>query len=169
MAVRIRVKVPAWAVLVPVLLDHYSPEALTIKARGGAVNRCKPTLPFGPQARRNGRSQKAKESRQPPAQQESAFTYDGQATTLLAVTAVTLPPELERFVAEAVARGRYRDLRDVVQAGLTLLKDAETQVAEFVKSLEEAEAEGERDGFLTAEEVHREMSAMLDEMTRTTV
>jgi putative addiction module CopG family antidote len=83
------------------------------------------------------------------------------------MTTVTLSPELERFATEAVAQGRYRDLSDVVQTGLALLKDAEAEVAEFVRSLEEAQAEGERNGFLTAEEVHREMSAMLDEIART--
>ena len=35
---------------------------------------------------------------------------------------VTLPPELERFAAEAVAAGRYRSVSDVVAAGVTLLQ-----------------------------------------------
>lgn len=66
---------------------------------------------------------------------------------------ITLTPELERFAAEAVAAGRYRDMSEVVQAGLSLLKQAETEVADFVASLEEATAEGERDGFLSAAQV----------------
>jgi len=77
---------------------------------------------------------------------------------------VRLTPELERFAAEAVAAGRYGDLSEVVQAGLTLLRDSEAEVSAFVATLEAAQAEGERDGFLTADEVHHEMTSMLDEM-----
>ncbi len=79
---------------------------------------------------------------------------------------ITLTPELEQFATEAVAAGRYRDMSDVVQAGVALLKQAEAEMAAFIAPLEEARAEGERDGCLTAEEVHREMAAMLDDMTR---
>ena len=35
---------------------------------------------------------------------------------------VILPPELERFATEAVAAGHYRDVSDVVAAGVTLLQ-----------------------------------------------
>jgi putative addiction module CopG family antidote len=66
---------------------------------------------------------------------------------------ITLTPELERFAAEAVAAGRYRDMSEVVQAGLSLLKQAEAEVADFVASLEQATAEGEQDGFLSAAQV----------------
>lgn len=66
---------------------------------------------------------------------------------------ITLTPDLERFAAEAVAAGRYRDMSEVVQAGLSLLKQAEAEVADFVASLDEARAEGERDGFLSAAQV----------------
>jgi antitoxin ParD1/3/4 len=79
------------------------------------------------------------------------------------MTTVTLSPELERFAAEAVAQGRYRDLSDVIQAGLTLLRDAEAELSEFVRSLEEAQAEGERDGFLSAAEVERRVRAAIAE------
>jgi putative addiction module CopG family antidote len=79
---------------------------------------------------------------------------------------LTLPPELERFAAEAVAAGHYRDVSAVVQAGLSLLKKADAEVAEFEASLEEARAKGARDGFLSAEDVHRQMSSMLDDMAR---
>src|SRR5271166_1833043 len=64
---------------------------------------------------------------------------------------VTLPPELERFAAEAVA------------AGLSLLQRAEVEVAEFAASLEEARAEGERDGFLTAEQVEQRVRAAIED------
>ena len=81
---------------------------------------------------------------------------------------IILPPELEQYATGAVAAGRYRDVSEVVQAGLSLLKQAEAEVAQFVTSLEEARAEGEQDGCFTAEEVHHEMSAMLDAMERST-
>jgi antitoxin ParD1/3/4 len=70
---------------------------------------------------------------------------------------VTLPPELERFAA-----GRYRDVSEVVRAGLSLLQRAEAEVAEFVVSLEEARAEGERDGFLNAEQVEQRVRAIVE-------
>jgi putative addiction module CopG family antidote len=74
---------------------------------------------------------------------------------------ITLTPEQERFAAEAVAQGRFRDLSEVVRAGLALLQQAEAEVAAFVTSLEEAQAEGERDGFLTADEVERRVRAAI--------
>jgi len=77
---------------------------------------------------------------------------------------VFLPPELEQFAAEAVAAGRYRDVSEVVAAGVGLLRRAEAEVAEFVRSLEDAQAEAEREGCRGADDVHREMAAMLDEM-----
>ncbi len=80
---------------------------------------------------------------------------------------VTLPPDLERFAADAVAQGRYADLSDVVRAGVSLLQRVEAERAAFVASLDEAVAESVRDGFLTGEQVHREMGEMLDEMART--
>jgi putative addiction module CopG family antidote len=82
---------------------------------------------------------------------------------------VTLPPELERFATEAVAAGRYRDVSAVVAAGVSLLQRAEAARAEFNASLEEAEAESERLGFLTADEVHGEMSGIIDKARRAKV
>jgi putative addiction module CopG family antidote len=87
----------------------------------------------------------------------------------LAMDNVTLPPELERFAAEAVAAGRYRDVAAVVVAGVSLLQRAEAARAEFNASLEEAEAESERLGFLTADEVHAEMSGIIDKARRAKV
>ena len=85
------------------------------------------------------------------------------------MTEVMLPPDLEHFAAEAVAQGRYTDVGEVVRAGLALLKRAEAERAAFNASLHEAEAEGERDGFLDAGDVHREMAEMLEEMVRARV
>ena len=74
---------------------------------------------------------------------------------------ITLTPDLERFAAEAVAAGRYRDMSEVVRAGLSLLKQAEADVADFVTTLDEARAEGERDGFLSAAQVERRVRAAI--------
>lgn len=82
------------------------------------------------------------------------------------MTTVTLTPAQAQFAAEAVAQGRYRGVDEVVQAGLALLQQAQAEVAAFVASLEEAEAEGEREGFLTSEEVHREVTQLIDEMAK---
>ncbi|HWX50486.1 MAG TPA: type II toxin-antitoxin system ParD family antitoxin [Roseomonas sp.] len=77
------------------------------------------------------------------------------------MTTVTLTPEQERFAADAVAQGRFRDVDDVVRTGFALLQQAEAELAAFVRSLEEAEAEGEREGFVTIEELERDMDAVL--------
>ncbi len=74
---------------------------------------------------------------------------------------VTLPAELERFAAEAVASGRYRDVSDVVAAGVSLLRHQEQARAEFVASLEAAEAESERDGWHSLEEVLAEADEII--------
>ena len=80
---------------------------------------------------------------------------------ILRMNGITLPPELEQYAAEAVAAGRYRDRSEVVQAGLTLLKQAETELAEFMTSLEEDRAEGERDGFLSGAQMETRVRAAI--------
>jgi putative addiction module CopG family antidote len=82
------------------------------------------------------------------------------------MTTIILTPDLERFAADAVANGRYRDVGEVVKAGVSLLQRAEAERAIFVASLEAAEIESERDGFVSADEVHREMSNLLEEIDR---
>ena len=77
------------------------------------------------------------------------------------MSAVTLPPDLERFAADAVAQGRYSSLDDVARAAFSLLQRAEAERAAFIESLEEAEAESERDGFFTLEEVMAETAAII--------
>jgi putative addiction module CopG family antidote len=82
------------------------------------------------------------------------------------MTTVTLTPEQERFAAEAVAQGRYRDVGGVVQASLDLLRRAEAERLVFITSLDEAQAEGDRNGFFTIEEVGQEMDAIIDAAER---
>lgn len=77
---------------------------------------------------------------------------------------VTLPPELERFASEAVAAGRYRDLSEVVTAGMRLLQREEAELAAFVDSLEAARAEADRDGWVSLDEMTAEMDRIIAEL-----
>lgn len=54
---------------------------------------------------------------------------------------VTLPPELERFAAEAIAAGRYRDMDELLRTGVGLLQRLEEERRGFVESLQAAEAD----------------------------
>jgi putative addiction module CopG family antidote len=65
----------------------------------------------------------------------------------------SIPPELERFATEAVAAGHYRDLSDVVRAGLELLLRRDQACAELLGSVIAARDEAERVGYLTGDEV----------------
>jgi antitoxin ParD1/3/4 len=74
---------------------------------------------------------------------------------------VTLPPELEQFAAEAVASGRFRDVDEIVRTGVDLLRRRETARAAFIKSLEDAQAEAERDGWHSLEDVMAEADEII--------
>lgn len=75
---------------------------------------------------------------------------------------VELTPALEAFVQDSIADGRYRDASEVVSSGLQLLQDQDARKAAFMAMLKEAEAEAERDGYFTIEEVVAEMDAIID-------
>jgi antitoxin ParD1/3/4 len=77
-------------------------------------------------------------------------------------TNVHLTPELERFAQSCVASGRFNNVSEVVRSGLRLLQDTEERRAAFVASLEAAVGEGERDGFLTAQDVETEVQAAIN-------
>ena len=79
---------------------------------------------------------------------------------------LTLPPELERFAEEAVATGRFRDVSAVVAAGVSLLQRAEAERAAFIRSLEEAQAQAEREGWHELDDVLAEVDAIIDEEAR---
>jgi putative addiction module CopG family antidote len=79
---------------------------------------------------------------------------------------VTLPPELERFAEEAVAAGRYRDVSEVIAAGVSLLRRAEAERAAFIRSLEEAQAEAEREGWHALDDVLAEVDALEEARAR---
>lgn len=74
---------------------------------------------------------------------------------------VTLPPELERFAAEAVAAGRYRTVSDVVAAAMTLLQRHDEARAELLASVLASKEESDRDGYLTGDEVAERVRATI--------
>jgi putative addiction module CopG family antidote len=74
---------------------------------------------------------------------------------------ITLPPELEQFATEAVATGRYRDVSDLVAAGLGLLQRQEQARAQLLASVLAAKAEADRDGYLTGDELLTRVEARL--------
>ena len=77
---------------------------------------------------------------------------------------VALPPDLGQFAAEAVAAGRYRNVGEVLAAGVGLLRRTEALRDELRASVMAAEAQGERDGFLSLDDVMRDADALLEEM-----
>jgi len=83
-----------------------------------------------------------------------------------AMTPISLPPDLAEFARGCVAAGRYADIAEVVQAALRLLQQREQKRADFVRMLEEAERDGEENGFLTIEEVDAELAALGERLDR---
>ena len=72
-----------------------------------------------------------------------------------------LTPELERFATEAVAAGRYRDVAEVVQAGVSLLQRQEAARADLLASVLAAQEEADRDGCVSLDAVELEMRAVI--------
>jgi antitoxin ParD1/3/4 len=81
-------------------------------------------------------------------------------------TNVHLTPELERFAREVVAEGRYNNVSEVVRQGLRMLQEAEERRRAFTKTLDDAVAEAERDGWVSVEDALAEMDAIIDEAER---
>jgi putative addiction module CopG family antidote len=77
------------------------------------------------------------------------------------MNAITLPPDLERFADDIVAQGRFRDVAEVVAAGVSLLQRAEAERAAFIASLEAAEAESIREGWHSLDDVLVEMDQII--------
>ena len=80
---------------------------------------------------------------------------------VLGMDGVSLPPELEQFAAEAIAAGQYRDTADVVRAGVALLRRRDLARAELLAGVLAAKAEGDRDGYLTADAVGEHVRATI--------
>src|SRR5205807_4655120 len=81
-------------------------------------------------------------------------------------TNVHLTPELERFARECVAEGRYNNVSEVVRDALRRLQEAEDRRRAFQKSLDDAVADAELNGYISAEDALAEIDAMLDELDR---
>jgi len=77
-------------------------------------------------------------------------------------TNVNLTPELERFAQVCVETGRFNNVSEVVRSALRMLQDAEERKAAFVASLEDAVAEGDRDGFIPSKDVEAEVTAAIE-------
>ena len=80
---------------------------------------------------------------------------------------VALPPDLEQFVTEAIASGRFRDIEDVVRTGVDLVRRREKARAEFIASLEAAQRDGEQNGFHSLDDVLAEIDDIIGEEERT--
>jgi antitoxin ParD1/3/4 len=81
-------------------------------------------------------------------------------------TNVHLTPALEKFARDCVAEGRYNNVSEVVRSGLRLLQEQEEVRRQLILSIRDAEAEADRDGWFTIEEVLAEMDAIIDESDR---
>ena len=68
-------------------------------------------------------------------------------------TNVHLTPELERFARECVEGGRYNNLSEVVRSALRMLPEAEARRLQFTAMLKETEAEAERDGTFSLDDI----------------
>jgi putative addiction module CopG family antidote len=75
---------------------------------------------------------------------------------------VKLPPALEAFAQDCVADGRYGDIDEVLSSGLRLLQGQEARKTAFMAMLKEAEAESERDGYFTIDDVMAEIDEIID-------
>ena len=78
-------------------------------------------------------------------------------------TNVHLTPELERFAREVVAEGRYNNVSEVVRQGLRMVQEAEERRRAFTAMLSEVEAETDRLGSVSAEEVLADMDRIIEE------
>jgi antitoxin ParD1/3/4 len=74
---------------------------------------------------------------------------------------VSLTPELEKFVADKVASGRYTSASEVVREALRLLereeKSRKEQLEEFSRELQARLDSLDRGEYVTAEEFERDM------------
>lgn len=74
---------------------------------------------------------------------------------------MSLPPELMRYAAEAVAAGRYRDVGEVLAAGVELLRQRDAARASFLASVLAAEEEADREGCASGDEMLARVRARL--------
>lgn len=66
---------------------------------------------------------------------------------------------LEKVVNDLVENGRYNSKSEVLREGVRLVQEREARLQELEASLEAAQVEAERDGWLDAEAVFDELKA----------
>lgn len=72
---------------------------------------------------------------------------------------VSRKPDLEAFAEQCVASGRFSDVEEVMDTALALLREREKQRADLVASLDAAESEAERMGWLDLDDVMAAIAA----------
>lgn len=77
-------------------------------------------------------------------------------------TNVLLSPEQEEFARALVATGRYSDVSEVISSSLHLLQEQEERRKAFAKMIADAEAEAEKEGTYTIDEVVAELDTIID-------
>jgi antitoxin ParD1/3/4 len=77
-------------------------------------------------------------------------------------TNVHLTPELEEFARACVETGRYNNVSEVMRAGLRLLLEQEERRQSFMDMITDVEAEIDRDGTVTIDEVVAGMRAIAE-------
>lgn len=77
-------------------------------------------------------------------------------------TNVVLPPALEKFARDCVADGRYSNVSEVVRSALRLLQQYEEERRQFAASIEEAQAEADREGTYALGDVLAEVDAIIE-------
>ncbi len=82
---------------------------------------------------------------------------------LVDMSTMSLPPDLQRSAEDAVASGRYRDVSDLVAAGVSLLQRQEQARAELLASVLAAKEEAEREGCVSGDEMLARVRARLAE------
>ena len=77
-------------------------------------------------------------------------------------TNVHLTPELEEFARACVETGRYNNVSEVMRAGLRLLLEQEERRRSFMDMITDVEAEIDREGTVTIDEVVAGMRAIAE-------
>ncbi len=78
------------------------------------------------------------------------------------VIELELPAALEEFARACVADGRYSDVGEVMKSALLMMQSEDQGRAAFVRSLDDAVAEADRDGWLSSDLVRAELLAEID-------
>ena len=76
---------------------------------------------------------------------------------------IDLPAEVESFARQCVTDGRFQSLDEVVASAIQLLRDHDEAKRRFTAMLEEAEAEGDREGWISADELDAELAQIMAE------